>query len=78
MNNPLKNFMQQQLNPQQLLMNFMKQSNSNNPMISNLIGMQNKGNTKEVETFARNIYKENVKNGNFDEDFAKFKEFFRR
>ena len=80
MNNPLntiKNYIKQQGNPRDLLINFITQNNQN-PMINNLIGMQNKGNTKEVETFARNIYKENVKNGNFDEDFAKFKEFFRR
>ena len=78
MNNPLKSFMQQQVNPQQLLMNFMQQRNNNNPMINNLINMVQKGNVAEVEKIVRNIYKENVKNGNFDEDFAKFKEFFKR
>ena len=54
MNNPLKSFMQQQVNPQQLLMNFMQQRNNNNPMINNLINMAQKGDSKGVENFARN------------------------
>ena len=78
MSNPLNNFINQQINPKQLLMNFMQQRNNNNPIINNLINMVQKGNVAEVEKIVRNIYKENVKNGNFDEDFAKFKEFFKR
>ena len=80
MQNPLntvKKYLKQQMNPKELLINFMQQNNQN-PMINNLIGMAQKGDNKSIERFARNIYKENVKNGNFDEDFAKFKEFFRR
>ena len=76
MNNPLKNFMQQQLNPQQLLMNFMKQSNSNNPMISNLIGMAQKGDSKAVENFARNLFKESGRD--FDKEFSSFMQNFKR
>lgn len=76
MNNPLKSFMQQQVNPQQLLMNFMQQRNNNNPMINNLINMAQKGNVAEVEKFARNIYKEQGRD--FDKEFSAFMQNFKR
>lgn len=76
MQNPLKSFMQQQVNPQQLLMNFMQQRNSNNPMINNLINMAQKGNVAEVEKFARNIYKEQGRD--FDKEFSAFMQNFKR
>ena len=76
MNNPLnriKSFIKQQGNPKELLINFMQQNN--NPMINNLIDMANKGNTKEVENFARNLYKEQGRD--FDKEFIQFKSFFK-
>ena len=76
MNNPFKSFMQQQINPQQLLMNFMQQNSSNNPMINNLIGLAQKGNVAEVEKFARNMYKEQGRD--FDKEFSAFMQNFKR
>ena len=77
MNNPLntiKHFIRQQGSPKELLLNFIQQNNKN-PMINNLIGMAKQGKTKEVETFARNIYKE--QNRNLDSELSQFKNFFR-
>ena len=42
-----------------------------NPMQQNLINMANKGDVKGVETFARNLLKEQGRN--YDEEFNKFK-----
>ena len=70
MNNPmqmLQMLMQGGKNPQQMIMNLM---GKNNPMINNLTNMANKGDTKGIEEFARNICKE--KGMDFDKDFATF------
>lgn len=77
MNNPLntiKHFIRQQGSPKELLLNFIQQNNQN-LMINNLIGMAKQGKTKEVENFARNIYKE--QNRNLDSELLQFKNFFR-
>ena len=77
MNNPLnkiKNYVIQQGNPKELLMNFMQQNNQN-PMINNLIQKAKNGNTQEVEQFARNAFKEQGRD--FDKEFLQFKNFFR-
>ena len=42
-----------------------------NPMQQNLINMANKGDVKGLETFARNLLKEQGRN--YDEEFNKFK-----
>lgn len=77
MNNPLnkvKEYIKQQGNPKELLMNFMQQNNTN-PMINNLIQKAKNGNTQEVEQFARNALKEQGRD--FDKEFSQFKSFFR-
>lgn len=77
MNNPLnkiKDYVIQQGNPKELLMNFMQQNNQN-PMINNLIQKAKNGNTQEVEQFARNAFKEQGRD--FDKEFLQFKNFFR-
>lgn len=76
MGNPLMNFMQQQLNPQQLLTNFMQQNNNDNPMIKNLIAMAQRGDNKAVEKFARNLFKEQGRD--FDKEFSDFMKSFKR
>lgn len=73
--NTIKNYIKQQGNPRDLLINFMTQNNTN-PMINNLIGMAKNGNTAEVEKFARNIFKEQGKD--FDKEFSAFMQNFRR
>lgn len=62
------------LNPQQLVMNMMKQNS--NPVISNLIEMANKGDTKGVENFARNYFKEHGQD--FDKEFSNFMSNFKK
>ena len=46
-----------------------------NPLFNNLIQMANKGNKKEIETFARNICKE--KGIDFDKEFTNFMNNFK-
>lgn len=76
MNNPLqtiKNAMAV-LNPQQLVNNlFAKQ---NNPMLNNLREMAQKGDTQGVETFARNLFKEQGRD--FDKEFSQFMGNFKK
>lgn len=59
MNNPidmLKTFAGKSKNPQEIAMQLI--GANNNPVINNLINMANKGDYKGVETFARNMLKE--------------------
>ena len=72
MNSPLnivKRFMEQQGSPKELLLNFM-QRNGSNPMINNLIQMAKDGNTQQVETFARNLFREHGRD--FDAEYQNF------
>ncbi len=62
-------------NPKQFLMkNFL--GNNPNPMIQNLVNMAEKGDSKGVENFARNICKE--KGIDFDKSFPEFMQTFKR
>ena len=65
--NMIKQYMTQGLTPQNILNKF----NINNPILNNVITMAQNGDTKGVETFARNICEQ--KGLNFDEEFNKFK-----
>lgn len=70
MNNPIeliKMFMKQG-NPKQLVEKLV--INNTNPMIKDLIQKAQNGDTKAVEQFARNLFKEQGKN--FDEEFNNF------
>lgn len=67
--NMIKNFMKKGMNPQQILMNTVSGNNSN-PMIENLINMAQKGDSKGIENFARNMFKE--KGRDFDKEFSDF------
>ena len=76
MNNPIqliKEFMSSGGNPQLLLDRALK-SNSN-PMITNLIKMAQRGDSKSVENFARNIM--NEKGRDFDKEFSEFMSNFK-
>ena len=59
-------------NPQQLMMNMLQNMGGNNPMVGNVLKMAQNGDTKKLETFARNVCKE--KGVSFDEEFAKFRQ----
>lgn len=57
-----------EMNIQQMLANFINKNQ--NPMFSNLISMAQKGDSKGVENFARNLFKERGRD--FDKEFAEF------
>ena len=70
----LKNFIGKGLSPQQILNNMI--SNNNNPVLSNLIQKAKQGDTKGVEDFARNFFKEQGRD--FDKEYLQFKNSFKK
>lgn len=70
MNNPIQMIkaLMGKNSPEQIATQLM--NNNSNPLLTNLINMAKKGDTKSVEEFARNIYKEQGRN--FDEEFSEF------
>ena len=62
------------MNPKNMAMTMLK--NNTNPVFSNLIDMANKGDSKGIEEFARNICKE--KNIDFDKQFGEFMNNFKK
>ena len=75
MNNPINmiKMMMGKMSPKDMAMKMIE--NNSNPVFANLIDMANKGDTKSVEDFARNICKE--KNIDFDKDFTDFMNNFK-
>ena len=75
MNNPINMIkaMMGKMSPKDIAISILK--NNSNPMLSNLIDMVNKGDTKGIEEFARNICKE--KNIDFNKDFTDFMNNFK-
>lgn len=74
-NNPIemiKNFMKQG-NPQQLVERIVM--NNTNPMLRQLVEKAKNGDTKGVEEFARNIYKQQGRD--FDKEFSEFMSNFK-
>lgn len=67
----IQSFITKGLSPQKIVEQFA----GSNPMMSNLIKMANSGNTKGVETFARNMFKE--KGRDFDKEFETFRKNFK-
>lgn len=59
------------MNPMKIL----QQMPIQNPMIKNLIAMINSGNPQGVETFARNLFKEQGRD--FDKEFSEFRKNFK-
>lgn len=64
----IKQYILQGLTPKGIL----SRMNINNPILNNVITMAQNGDTKGVETFARNICKQ--KGLDFDTEFNKFKD----
>ena len=62
-------------NPKQFLLEQIMQNNSN-PMINNLLAMAKNGDSKGVETFARNFMQE--RGLDFDKEFANFMQNWKR
>lgn len=78
--NPLeiiKNYINNGGSLQNAIENAMKKTmlnNNSNPMFNNLISMAKKGDKQGIETFARNIYKEQGRD--FDKEYSEFKKNF--
>ena len=68
----LQSFLGRGMSPQQIINQI---SGDKNPMITNLMNMMQTGNSKGVEDFARNIFKE--KGRDFDKEFGEFKKNFK-
>ena len=56
-------------------MNKTIQNNNSNPMFSNLINMAKEGDTKGVENFTRNLFKEQGRD--FDKEYTEFRKNFK-
>ena len=61
------------MNPKNMAMNMLK--NNSNPICSNLLQMMEKGDTKGIEQFAKNVCKE--KGIDFDKQFNEFMSNFK-
>ena len=68
----LQSFLGRGMSPQQIIN---QMSGNKNPMITNLMNMMQSGNSKGVEDFARNIFRE--KGRDFDKEFGEFKKNFK-
>ena len=75
MNNPMQmmNILNGIKNPKEAVINMIK--TNNNPMVKNLVEMAEKGNSKGVEDFARNMLKEQGRD--FDAEMNEFMKNFK-
>ena len=75
MNNPMQfmNMLRGIKNPKDAVINILK--SNNNPMVKNLVDMAEKGDSKGVETFARNLYSQQGRD--FDKEFNEFMNNFK-
>lgn len=69
--NIIKQYILQGLTPQ----NILSKLNISNPILNNVMAMAQNGDTKGVETFARNICKQ--RGLDFDTEFDKFRNNFK-
>ena len=75
MNNPRQiiNMLKGIKNPKEAVISMVK--SNNNPMVKNLVEMAENGNTEGVESFARNLFKEQGRD--FDKEFGEFTKNFK-
>lgn len=64
----------QSQNPKQFVYNIVENNMGNNPLFANLLNLAKSNKTAEIETVARNIFKE--KGLDFDKEFNAFKQNF--
>ena len=67
------NMLKQIKNPKQAVMNMI--SNNPNPMVKNLVQMAEKGDKEGIESFARNVFKEQGRD--FDAEINEFMKNFK-
>ena len=63
------------MNPMQMLKNMIMNKQINNPILKEVITKAQSGDTKGVEEFARNLFKE--QNRDFDKEFGEFMKNFK-
>lgn len=63
----------EKMTPEQMVMQLL--GGNNNPMFNNLIQMAQKGDSKGIENFVRNYFRE--RNIDFDTEFSKFMSNFK-
>lgn len=63
------------MNPVQMLKNMIMSKQINNPILKEVIQKAQNGDSKGVEEFARNLYKE--QNRDFDKEFGEFMKNFK-
>ena len=75
MNNPMQmmNLLKGVKSPKDAVINMIK--SNNNPMVKNLVEMAEKGDNKGIETFARNMFKEQGRD--FDSEIKQFMNNFK-
>ena len=75
MNNPMQimNLLKGAKSPKDAVINMIK--SNNNPMVKNLVEMAEKGDNKGIETFARNMFKEQGRD--FDSEIKQFMNNFK-
>ena len=75
MNNPMQfmNMLNGIKSPKDVVINMIK--SNNNPMVKNLVEMAEKGDTKGVENFARNLYAQQGRD--FDSEMNNFMKNFK-
>ena len=75
MNNPMQfmNMLSGIKNPKDVVINMIK--SNNNPMVKNLVEMAETGDNKGIETFARNMFKEQGRD--FDSEIKQFMNNFK-
>lgn len=69
-----KNLLAKGVSPQKMVENLLYGNNSN-PVMQNLVQMAKNGNGQQIETFARNLFKEQGRD--FDKEFGDFKNNFK-
>lgn len=75
MNNPMQimNLLKGAKSPKDAVINMIK--SNNNPMVKNLVEMAENGDNKGIETFARNMFKEQGRD--FDSEIKQFMNNFK-
>ena len=75
MNNPMQfmNMLKSFKNPKNAVISMIK--SNNNPMVKNLVEMAEKGDNNGIETFARNMFKEQGRD--FDSEIKQFMNNFK-
>lgn len=75
--NPILNALRNGVNPKQIVMDmFNRQLGNKSPVLQQMIDMANSGNSKGLESYARQIFQQNGRS--FDTEYQNFKNSFQK